>query len=100
MSDPYQGPSIVAGASNHAAPAVPYLKSWLLFFLIATVGGGLIGMVMGAIGGIVMGSMGMPVVQIGLVTGALGFIIGIPISFFSFRWSVARFIVAPLQQRT
>lgn len=75
---------------------IPYIKSWLLFFLIATVGGGLAGMVVGALIGGAMGAAGVPVTQIAIVTGATGVIIGIPISFFTFKWSVSKYIVEPM----
>jgi hypothetical protein len=75
---------------------IPYLRSWLLFFLVATVGGGIVGMILGAIIGAVLGAIGVPQIRIGMVTGVIGFLIGIPISFFTFKWSVSQVIVAPL----
>jgi len=76
--------------------AIPYLKSWLLFFLIATVGGGLLGAVLGAILGAFLGAAGISLLDIKLICGATGFVIGLPISFFTFQWSVRTYIVDPL----
>jgi hypothetical protein len=77
-------------------PNIPYLKSWLVFFLIASIGGGLVGMAVGAVIGGVMGAAGLSLEQIAIVTGATGLIIGIPISFFTFKWSVGKYIVEPM----
>ena len=76
-----------------------YLKSWLLFFLIATVGGAVAGGLLGGVVGAVMGANGMPKGHIVLVTAILGFVVGLPISFFTFRWTVRTYIVEPMLQR-
>nr|CAP48160.1 putative integron gene cassette protein [uncultured bacterium] len=75
---------------------IPYLKSWLMFFLVATVGGGIVGMVAGVIVGAVMTTAGMSTFQITVASALCGFVLGIPISFFTFKWAVGRFIVTPL----
>ena len=75
---------------------VPYIKSWLLFFLVATIGGGILGMVFGAVLGGILGAAGVSVGTIGIVSLIAGTVIGIPISFFTFRWSVGKYIVAPI----
>ena len=76
--------------------AIPYAKSWFLFFLIATVGGGLLGVIVGAILGGLLGAAGVPLTSIKLICGIVGFVIALPISFFTFQWSVRKFIVNPL----
>lgn len=76
--------------------AISYAKSWLLFFLIATVGGGLLGVIIGAVLGAFLGVAGIPLASIKLICGAVGFVIGLPISFFTFQWSVRTYIVNPL----
>ncbi len=78
------------------ARIVPYGKSWLYFFLVATVGGGILSGVAGFIIGYVLGAAGVMSPKIAIVTGAFGFLINIPISFIVFRWSVSTNIVAPL----
>lgn len=75
---------------------VPYIKSWLLFFLVATIGGGILGMVFGAILGGILGAAGVSVGIIGIVSFIAGMVIGIPISFFTFKWSVSKYIVVPI----
>ena len=75
---------------------LPYIKSWLLFFLVATVGGGIVGMVVGAVVGGVLGAVGVPIGTISIVCTVAGLIVGIPISFFTFKWSVSKYIVAPI----
>lgn len=72
---------------------IPYLKTWAIFFLIATIGGVLAGAVSGAVIGGVMGASGVSLSTIPLVTGAVGFLLAMPISFFTFRWAVSTYIV-------
>ena len=75
---------------------IPYLKTWLIFFLIATVGGGLLGMAIGGVIGFFLGAAGFSITQIEVICGVFGFVLGLPISFFTFQWSVRTYIVAPL----
>jgi hypothetical protein len=77
-------------------PSIPYLKSWLMFFLIATVGGGVVGAIFGMVLGAILGAAGVSPTSIAPICGVAGFVLGIPISFLSFQWSVRRFVVAPL----
>lgn len=77
-------------------PTPKYFKAWIFFFLIATVGGGLIGGVVGGILGMVLGFAQVELGTIKLVGGVAGFIIGVPVSYFTFRWVVSEFIVKPL----
>lgn len=76
-----------------------YLKSWFLFFLVASIGGGLVGGLFGVITGGVMGAAGVPLDRIALICKTLGFLVSVPISFFTFRWSVSTYIVDQLPQR-
>jgi uncharacterized membrane protein len=73
---------------------VSYFKSWLIFFLVASVGGGILGMVFGGLLGGVLGAAGVPIKTITVVGGIVGLIISVPISFFTFKWSVRKYIVA------
>lgn len=73
-----------------------YFKAWILFFLIATVGG----MILGGIAGLFIGA-GMAVAHVGLgtiklVCGLAGFVISVPLSYFTFRWVVSEFVVKEL----
>lgn len=40
-----------------------YFKAWLLFFLIATVGGGIVGIIIGGFAAAFLGAGGMPLQQ-------------------------------------
>jgi hypothetical protein len=79
-----------------STPTPAYLKSWFLFFLVATIGGGIAGGILGGIIGFVLGASQVPMDRIQLITGTVGFVAAIPISFFTFRWSVKTWIVEPL----
>jgi len=75
-----------------------YLKAWIIFFLVATVGGGIAG---GMVGGLLGGILGIAHVdletikRVGMIAG---FIVGIPISYIVFYWVTSQFIVKPLMQ--
>lgn len=79
---------------------VPYAKAWLVFVLIAALGGGIVGAVIGAVLGLVLGIIGMPLRQVGIVTGGIGLVLSTPISFFTFKWVVGRYMVRPLVNRS
>lgn len=79
-----------------SAPTPKYFKAWIIFFLIATVGGFFLGAIIGGVLGGVMAVAGQSVATIKFVAGILGFVLGIPISYFTFRWTVSEFIVKPL----
>lgn len=79
-----------------STPAPKYFKAWIIFFLIVTVGGFILGGGLGFILGAAMGIAGMSMGQIQLICGVAGFLIGIPLSYFTFRWVVAEFIVKDL----
>ena len=74
----------------------PYLKAWFLFFMVATLGGALAGGLLGGILGFLLATAGVATTTIGFIGTVAGFIIGLPISFFTFRWSVRRFILPSL----
>ena len=79
-----------------ATPELPFFKSWLVFAAIATFGGGLLGALVGMIIGGIMGGAGATIPTIQLVTGIVGMLLGLPISFFTYKWSVKKFIVAQM----
>ena len=82
-------------SSREALSAVT--RAWLIFFLIVTFGGGLLGAVIGGIIGAILGSAGVSANVIMLTTAVLGFFISIPISYFTFRWSVVRYVFPALR---
>ena len=73
-----------------------YFKAWILFFLIATVGG----MILGGIAGLFIGAaMAVAHVEVGMikiVCGIVGFLLSLPLSYFTFRWVVSEFVVKEL----
>lgn len=75
-----------------------YFVAWLLFFLAATLGGGVVGFIFGAIIGLIMGIAGITDPNV-LATagGIIGFLVGIPVSYISFRFFVGKFIVDKLK---
>lgn len=73
-----------------------YFKAWILFFLIATVGG----MILGGIAGLFIGAgLAIAHVELGMikiVCGLAGGVISVPLSYFTFRWVVSEFVVKEL----
>lgn len=70
-----------------------YLKAWAIFWLISTAGSFIVGMLGGAVLGGILGAMNMNLNAIRLVCGIFGFLLGIPVSYFSFRLCITKFIV-------
>ncbi len=79
-------------------PSPKYFKAWIIFFLIATVGGGLVGAMIGFFLGATLGLAQVGLGTIKLICGAVGFLFAIPVSYFTFRWAVGEFIVKDLKQ--
>jgi len=74
-----------------------YFKAWLLFFLIATVGGGLVGMVIGSFVAAFLGAGGMSLPQMTRILQIVGFLIAIPISYITFRGVVGKYLWPKLE---
>lgn len=76
---------------------IKYIKAWALFFLVATVGGFLAGAIVGGIAGFGIGltNAGNPerIASFTPLFQALGFIVALPVSFYTFKWSISRFII-------
>jgi hypothetical protein len=72
---------------------LPFIKSWLMFFLIATVGGGALGAAAGAVIGGLLGASGASMSTIKIASGAAGIVLGLPISYFTFKWSVSKYLI-------
>lgn len=73
-----------------------YFKAWLMFFLIGTVGGAILGMIIGSFVAAFLGAGGMPLAQMTRILQIIGFVIGIPVSYFTFRAVVGKFLFQKL----
>jgi putative flippase GtrA len=69
-----------------------YFKGWLFFFLVATVGGGILGMIIGSFVAAFLGAGGMPLQQMTRILQIVGFVIAIPISYITFRAVVGKYL--------
>jgi hypothetical protein len=87
-------PSRQPDKTNMKAPSeFDYFKAWLLFFLIATVIGGAIGMVTGSAVGAVLSARGMPIRGLALALQIVALVIAMPISYLTFRLVVGRYLL-------
>jgi uncharacterized BrkB/YihY/UPF0761 family membrane protein len=77
-----------------------YFKAWLLFFVIATVGGGILGMVIGSFVAAFLGAGGMPLPQMTHILQIVGFVIAIPISYVTFRGVVGKYLFPKIEDDT
>jgi hypothetical protein len=68
-----------------------------LFFLIATVGGGLVGMIIGGFVGAFLGAGGMSVTQMTRILQLVGLVIAMPISYFTFRVVVGKYLFPKIE---
>jgi hypothetical protein len=75
-----------------------YFKAWLLFFLIATVLGGAIGMVIGSSIGAVLSARGIPLRALALVLQGVALVIAMPISYLTFRAVVGKYLFPKIQR--
>ena len=75
-----------------------YLKAWLLFFVVATVGGGIIGLVIGSFVAAFLGAGGVPLPQMTRILQIIGFAIGIPISYVTFRAVVGKYLFPKIEE--
>ena len=71
---------------------VDYLKPWAIFFVISFVAGSVAGAIIGGVAGGILGALGAHRF-ISLISGGLGFLVSLPISYFAFRFVVAKFFV-------
>jgi hypothetical protein len=63
-------------------------KSWLLFFLVSTVGTSVAGAIIWGILGFLLGAAGLSPDAIHWAARATSFIVSLPISYGAFRWAV------------
>jgi len=73
-----------------------YFKAWFLFFLIATVIGGAIGLVTGSAVGAVLSARGMPIRGLAIVLQIVAIVIAMPISYLTFRLVVGKYLFAKI----
>jgi putative flippase GtrA len=69
-----------------------YFKAWLLFFVVVTVGRGLLGMIIGSFVAGFLGAGGMPVQQMTRILQIVGLVIALPISYVTFRAVVGKYL--------
>lgn len=72
---------------------ISYLKGFVIYTLAATLAGFAVGALQGAVIGGALGMVGFPLERIKLVTGLTGFVCGLIVAFFIFRWSIQKFIL-------
>ncbi|EEF60253.1 hypothetical protein [Pedosphaera parvula] len=70
-----------------------YFVAWIVFFLTATVGGGILGMFVGSVLGGTLGVVHVPLETIKFICTLAGFVVAVLASFFTFRLVVAKMIV-------
>ncbi len=80
-------------------PEIKYLKSFVLYTLIAVVVGIVVGAIQGAILGGILGASGIDIRTIQIVCGITGFIFGSVVSFFVFRWIIQTQIIPQIAKR-
>jgi len=74
-----------------------YFKAWLLFFLVATVGGAILGIVIGSFVAVFMSAGGASLVQMTRINQIVGFVIAIPISYVTFRAVVGKYLLRKIE---
>jgi hypothetical protein len=73
-----------------------YFKAWLFYFLIATVGGGIVALVIGSFIAAFLG--GMELSQTTHIFQVIGFVITIPISYVTFRAVVGKYLFPKIEE--
>ena len=74
-----------------------YFKAWLLFFLVATLGGALLGLIIGSFVAGFMGAGGAKLAAITTVNSLIGWLVGIPVSYVTFRAVIGKYLFAKLE---
>lgn len=77
----------------NSIPEIKYLKSFVLYTLIAVVVGIVVGAIQGAFLGGILGASGIDIRTIQIVCRITGFIFGSVVSFFVFRWIIQTQII-------
>jgi hypothetical protein len=79
---------------------IDYVKAWLIFFLVATIGGGLVSLILGSFLAAFLGAAGASMQQIANTSRILGFILALPISYVAFRAVVGKFLFPKLWEES
>lgn len=72
---------------------INYFKAWIIFFAISTILGLLAGGITGGVLGVIYGIMGKSIEDNLLLFQTIGFIAGMIVSFFVYKWSVKKYIL-------
>ena len=75
-----------------------YFKAWLLFFRVATVGGGVVVIIVGSFVAAFLGAGRMSLQQMTRVLQVIGFVIAIPISYVTFRTVVGKYLFPRIEE--
>jgi hypothetical protein len=75
---------------------IDYIKAWAVFWVLSTVGGLVVGFVAGGMLGFVLGGLGVHMRTIKILCGGLAFVLGLPVSYFLFQFSIRMFLVPKL----
>jgi len=78
---------------------VDYLKAWAFFWVLSTLGGALAGAIGGALLGFILGGLGVHMRTIRYLCGGFGFLLGLPISYLLFQFTIRMFLVPKLSAR-
>lgn len=83
---------------NNLQRQVKYFKSWIMFIVLSTVVGGLLtGIACFILGYIAVYSAVRPGILF-IVNALISFVIGVPISYFCFKWAVSKYIIPQLSE--
>ena len=74
-----------------------YFKAWLLFFLVATVGGAMLGIIIGSFVAAFMGAGGASLARMTRINQIVGFVVAIPISYVTFRAVVGKYLFPKIE---
>jgi uncharacterized protein HemY len=77
---------------------IKFLKAYVIYVVVGFIAGAIVGAIQGAILGAVLGALGHPMENIPLITAVTGFLFGVFVSFFVFRWNIRKFILTQLNQ--
>jgi hypothetical protein len=72
---------------------IPYFKAWLIFLLVSTLLAMGVGMAVGMLIGVVLGIAQVDLLIIQRVCAAIGFVLGLVVSYSIFRWVIDRYVV-------
>lgn len=74
-----------------------YFKAWLLFFVVATVGAAFVSLIIGSFVAGFMGAGGANLTQMTTVNRIIGWIVGIRVSYITFRAVIGKYLFPKLE---